>query len=248
MNEFVKQNDQIFLNVPYAEAYIPYSLFDDPESNATVASYYGEGIHTIGLFNIRFYQSDEDARDSVPLRTFNYPNTIDMYPTTYTKEKLILSVDMEEDAYIVLKFYKGDVVMNDLVKKASQNCEKFLNLLIQGKIPKGIEYTDIFFMWIKNLQINSVNPGVPSITMQIIISENARSKNNSALQFRKIAGKEKTKISDYRIHNMVDVAGHNSVMSALTFNYFSDMLTNSINMTKSGEKQNKSPLEKVLSM
>lgn len=248
MNEFIKNGNQILLNVPYAEAYIPKSIFGDPESNATIASLYGDGVHTLGLFNMRFYNSDEDERTSAKLRTFNYPNTIDMYPTHIKKEKLTLDPDMDEDTYYVLKFYLGDVVMYDLVKKASQNCEKFLNILIQGKLPKGIEYQDIFFTWIKNLNINEVNPGVPSITMQIIISENARIKNNSAVQFRKIAGKEKTKISDYKIHNMVDVAGHNSVMSALTFNYFSDMLTNSLNMSKSGEKQNKTPLEKVLSM
>jgi len=248
MNEFIKKDDNILLNVPYAEAYIPAVLFDDPNSPATVASFFGDGIRTVGLFNMRFYNSDEDERSSVKLRTFNYPNTIDSYPSEYIKEKLILSPDGYEDTYITLKFYKGDIVMKDLVKKASQNCEKFLNMLIKGKMPAGIDYTDLFFSWVRNGEINSIDPGVPSITQQIIISENARSKNNPILQFRKVAGKGNVKMSDYKIHSMVDVASYTSVMSALTFERFGDMLTSSINMTKSGAKQNKSPLEKVLSM
>jgi len=245
---FYKENDTIKLNVPYAEIYIPYDLFGDPEKESPVAYFYGDGIRTIGLFNMRFYKSEDDDRDSAKLRTFCYPNNIDTYPFEWEILTLKLSEDLEPDKYYVLKYRKGDIVMNDLVKMSSKNCERFLNLLIKGKLPTGIPYTDLLFSWIKNLEINDVNPGVPSLIMQFIISENCRSKDNPMLQFRKVAGKGNVKMTDYKVYNMVNVASHTSVMAALTFERFGDMLTSALNMTKSGVKQNKSPLEKVLSL
>lgn len=248
-NEFIKENDLIKVNVPYAEAYIPFDLFGDPENESPVAYFYGEGIKTIGLFNMRFYDSPDTDRNSVKLRTFNYPNTIETYPSEKEIVTLKLREDLDEDKYYVLKYNKGDIMMHDLGKKSSQNCEQFLNLLIKGKLPTGLSYTDLLFSWMKNLDINKIDPGVPSLTMQFIISENCRSKDDPMVQFRKVAGKdENVSLMDYKVYNMVKVASHTSVMAALAFERFSDMLTTALNMSKSGVNQNKSPLERVLSM
>ena len=89
-----------------------------------------------------------------------------------------LESDMEEDKYIIFKFYKGDIIMSTKIQKDSKNCEAFMKQLISGKLPKGLNYTDLYYAWMKNFQINGINPGVPAITLQIIISENCRSKNN----------------------------------------------------------------------
>lgn len=248
MNEFIKEGEYIVLNVPYAEAYIPKSLIGDPEKGNPTAYYYGEGIRLIGLFNMRFYKSDNDDRDSAKLRTFNYPNVITMYPSEHVTETLQLTPDMDKDVYDIQKFYKGDIIMSTKVQKRSQNCEEFMNFLIRGKLPKGLNYLDLYFAWQKNFKINSVNPGVPAITLQTIISENCRSKDDAMNQFRKVVGNSGVTMSDYRVHNMVNICSNSSVMNALTFERFGEMLTYSLNMSKSDVKQNKSPLEEVLSM
>jgi hypothetical protein len=247
-NEFIKENDLIKLNVPYAEIYLPFDIVGDPDKESPVAYWYGDGMRTIGLFNMRFYNSPDDDRDSAKLRELNYPNSIVTYPSDWEIANLKLSEDLDEDKYYILKYNKGDVIMNDLIEQKSQNCERFLNLLIKGKLPSGISYTDLFFSWLKNFKINNVNPGVPSLIMQFIISENCRSKDNPMLQFRKVAGKGNVNPTDYKVYNMVNVASHTSVMAALAFERFGDMLTASLNMTKSGTKQNKSPLERIISM
>jgi isopentenyl diphosphate isomerase/L-lactate dehydrogenase-like FMN-dependent dehydrogenase len=48
--------------------------------------------------------------------------------------------------------------------------------------------------------------------------------------------------------NMNEVSSYTSVLSALTFERFSDKLTTSLNMTRENVVQNKSPIEKVISM
>lgn len=246
MKEFVKDNENIYLNKIYAEAYIPEDLFSDGEKEATVASEYGNGIRTIGIFNMRFFDSEDEDREKIKIRTLNYPNMIETYPSEY--ETLTLTINGIKDKYRVLKYYKGDIIMSAFIKQDSENCERFLNLLTSGKIPRTISYPDILTMWIKNFQINSINPEVPAVTLQVVISEMYRDPSNPMRQFRKVAGKGKVDMGDYLAMNMNGVSSYSSVMSALTFERFSDKLTTSLNITKGGIKQNKSPIEKVLSM
>lgn len=250
VTEFKKSEDgkNIVLAVPYAEAYIPVDIIGDPDKGNPVAYEFGEGIRTIGLFNMRFYQNDEMDRESAKLRTFKYPNVITMYPSDRETVELQLAPDMDPEKYLVLKFFEGDVIMSTKIQQVSKNCEAFMNQLIKGKLPKGLSYTELYFGWEKNFEINGVNPGVPAITLQIIISENCRSKKDPMLQFRKIVNDPNVSLYDYKVHNMVDICSNSSVLNALIFERFSQMLTNSINMTKEGVKQNTTPLEEVLYM
>lgn len=248
MNEFTINGDYIVLDAPYAEAYIPQAVVGDPQKGRPVAYEYGDGFHTTGLFNIRFYKSDSEPRDSVKLRTFNYPNVILMYPTYKEVATLKLSKGMDEDKYVILKFYKGDIIMNKKIQKGSKNCEEFMDLFIKGKLPKGLSYEDLYYAWVKNFRINGVDPGVPMATLQFVISENCRSKDDPMKQFRKVINNEGVSSTDYKVHNMVDVCSNSSVMNALVFERFGEMLTSSLNMSKSGVKQNTSPLEVVLSI
>lgn len=254
MNEFIKQDGKIIVNVPYAEAYIPESLFQDssnkdPDSKTNVAVEYGEGIRTVALFNMRFYKSDEDDRDSAQLRTFKYPNTIDTFPTDQYVDILQLGKDAEPQKYRVLQYYRGDIMMDAQIPKSSLNCEKYLNLQISGKLPDGIGYQELLLSWMKNFRINGVNPKVANLTLQLMLSENARVRDNPMMQYRKLAGKQdKQDDKDFIICNMHEVASYSSVLAGLSFNNFSNKLLTGLNMSKEGNKQSKTPLEKVMSM
>jgi hypothetical protein len=251
VTEFVKSADgkSIVLAVPYAEAYIPSDIIGDPEKGNPVAYQFGDGIRTIGLFNMRFYPDEDADRESTKLRTFKYPNVITMYPSDKEDNvQLQLDPDMDPDKYCVLKFYEGDIIMSTKNQQKSQNCEAFMNQLIKGKLPKGLNYMDLYFAWDKNFDINGMNPGVPAITLQLIISENCRAKGDPMKQFRKIVNNEGVTLYDYKVHNMVDICSNSSVFNALIFERFSEMLTSSINMTKEGVKQNTTPLEKIVTM
>lgn len=245
MNEFTKDAEYVYINVPYAEAYIPDILFGDPEKPSTIASEYGQGIRSIGIFYMRYFTNDNQKRNEVPVKTFNYPNIIEMYPSEVSVETL--TFDDTTEKYRVLKFHKGDIMMSSFIKQDSTNCEMFLTMMTTGKIPRSLSYEGILQAALKNFDINGVNPGVPSVTVQIIISELCRSRKDPALQFRKVAGKGNTDMHDYKSANMNEVSSYSSVMAALTFERFSDKLATSLNMTKLGTKQTKSPIERVIS-
>lgn len=251
MNEFIKDGENILVNAEYAEAYIPYDLVGDNEKGRPTAYRYGEGIRCIGVFNMKFFDSEEDIanRDAKKVRTFNYPNEITMYPSNQDVMTLQLSSDMNPEKYLVLGFRKRDIMMKSRIQKNSKNCEAFLDFLFKGKLPKGLSYTDLYFSWIKNFQINATNPGVPAITLQLILSENCRSAADPMKQFRKVSEEPGVSMTDYRVHNMVDICSNSSVMNSLIFERFGQMLSYAINMSKDkGTKQSISPLEDVLSM
>ena len=65
-NELLNDGKYIFINTPYAEAYIPDELFDnlvdaDEPKASSLAYDTGEGIVTIGLFYMRFFDSAENV-------------------------------------------------------------------------------------------------------------------------------------------------------------------------------------------
>ena len=250
MNEFRLSSDgeNVVLNVPYAEVYIPYDVYNDsPDKGGKPVAYaYGDGVRTIGLFNIRFYKDEDQDRNSTKLRTFNYPNTITMMPSDKEVVTMQLEPTMDEDKYVVFKFYEGDIIMSSKIQKSSKNCEDFMNQLIKGKLPKGLSYTDLYFAWIKNFEINGMNPGVPAIILQMIISENCRTKEDPMVQFRKVVNNPGVQLTDYTVHNMVDICSNSSVFNALTFERFKEMLATSLSMTRRGTQQNTTPLEEVL--
>ena len=243
---YSSDGNNVIINVPYAEVYIPYDIVGDPSKGNPVAYNYGEGIRSVGAFNMKFFDNENADRDKSKLRVFKYPNEITMFPTDREVKVLKLDKNLNEDKYLILKFYQGDVIMASNIEKKSRNCEAFLNQLIQGKLPRGLGYDDLYFLWSKNFTINGVNPGVPAITKQMIIAENCRVTGDPSMQFRKIVNNPGVTKYDYTVHNMVDICANSSVLNALIFERFGDMLTSSLNMTKEGVEQNTTPLEEVL--
>jgi hypothetical protein len=196
---------------------------------------------------MRFFDSEDTPREKVKVRTCNYPNIIETRPSgDITVE--ILEFNGEIDKYKVLRYFKGDIFMDAASQEAATNAEMFTRLITSGKVPKSLSYDDIFFAWIKNFEINGVNPAVPPIALQTIISEMCRDPNDISKQFRTVAGKGKVDPYSYIMLNMNAVSAYSSVMSSMSFERFAEKLTTSLNMTKDGVKQKPSPIEQIITM
>lgn len=247
MNEFTRDGDDIVLNVPYAEAYLPESLFKETDSDSAVAVEYGEGFKVVGIFNMRFFNSDQEPRDSKPIRTFNYPNPIVTYPDSSTIQKLEL-IPGRPDRYRVFRYYLGDTVMGSEEVEATGNCTKFLHMIIRGKIPTTMPYDEFIHVWEKNFEINSFNPGVPSVTLQMIWAELCRDPDDVTKPFRFKYGRGNASPTNYNLVNMNTVAAATSVFSGLSFERLGEKMASAINMTRSGAEQRRSPVEDVLTM
>lgn len=249
MNEFVENGDFINVNVPFMEAYIPFELFtQDAESKSAVASPYGEGYRVIGQFNVRCFDNDQQERFSKKLKTFNYPNYIITYPSASAVETISIDRKKEAEKYIIFKYYKGDIMMSTYSKMDNDNCEAFLNILMRGKIPTTIEYGNLLKTWETNFEINGFEPGVPSLTLQVILSHLCRNPNDFTQPYRMIAGRVEKAENNYAAVNMEQAAANTSVMAGLTFQNMGAMLTTGLNISKKNIKQSISPAEKVLSM
>ena len=249
MNEFVRKDDKIYVNVPYAEGYIPQSLFNpDLETKSSIAVRYGEGFKLVGIFNMRFYDSDEEPRDSKPLRTFNYPNMIMTYPSESSIATLKLSEFSDAEPYIIMKYYMGDVIMDAEEVQAVANCTKLLNMITKGKIPNTIPYDKLVEIWHNNFTINNFNPRVPSLVLQMIWAEMCRDPDDITKPFRMKYGLGNADTTHYTETNMNNVSAASSVFSALSFERIKEKLASSVNMTRNGTEQMRSPVEEVLSM
>lgn len=247
-NEFIQRDESIYLNVPYAEAYISEDLFGEKDTTSAVAVPYGEGFKLVGIFNMRFFKSDEDKRESAPICTFNYPNTIITYPSGSMASSLQLFEDRPAERYRILKYYMGDVVMEAETVESVNNCTKFLNMITRGKIPSTIGYAEFLKIWQNNFQINNFNAHVPAVVLQMIWAEMCRNPDDITKPFRMTWGQGNADPNKYISTNMNNVAAATSVFSAMSFERVGEKIATSINMSRAGTEQRRSPVEEVITM
>lgn len=243
-NEFVADNENIYVNSLYAEAYIPQYLFDPEDKEGATAREYGTGFETMGLFNMRFFNTEDYDREKSPIETFNCPTIIETYPTSSTVENVVLNGVSERCR--VLKYEKGDIMMKKFLPKGHTSCEKFINLLIAGYIPSTFAYEDVNTIWTTNFDIMGINPGVPDIVKQLIISKLYRNKKNPTEEFALVAGLPGVKPTDYLTLNPRQIVANSSVLAALGFEDFGEQLGASILMSKKNIKQQRSPVEDII--
>ena len=252
-DELINDGKYIYINTPYAEAYIPNEIFDKPTEDPTASSLAydaGDYVVTIGIFCMRFFNSDENLqqnREKSPVRTLIYPNKIETHPSGH-REKGVLTINGVTDTYRVYKYYQGDILMESASKKSYMNTEMMTKLVMSGKLPKSLSYDDLYFSWFDSFRVNAINPGIPPVLMQAIVAKMCRSGNNVNEQFRMQASKKKVDPHDYIMLSMNQVAAYSSAMSGMAFERFSEKLTTSLIMSKEGLKQEPSPIEKLLTI
>ena len=243
LSNFLKDDgDNIIFTGHYMEIYVPESYFA-----TKLAEIEGSVINVFGVLECAVFDSKDKK---IIQETLNLPTTIvlhfnDMY---ISKLNLYPKLDNSEPMnYHVLKFYKNNIVMSNVIQRDSTNVELFVNLICGGKI-KGIPYDKILTVWQKNLELNNVNLGVPSSILEIIISEIYRNAKNPNEKFSKYIQKNPKDMYNYRASNIREICSRNSTFSALTFEDFDMMLTSSLNMTNYNKKQVDSPIEQVIKM
>ena len=159
--ELLNDGKYIFIDTPYAEAYIPDDLFDRPNedpSPSSLAYNTGESIVTIGIFYMRFFDTDENTtalRDKTKVRTLTYPNKIETFPSGNTTRET-LTINGVTDVYRVLRYNKGDILMEATSKKSANNVEMFTKLVMAGKVPRSLSYDELYFTWKKNFEIKTM--------------------------------------------------------------------------------------------
>ena len=249
--ELMNDGKYIYINCPYAEMYIPEEIIDTPTGDpkpSSISYEYGTGFVTFGICYMRFFKDPNQSRNEVPVRTLVYPNLIETHPSDSSKG-IALMINGKADKYRILKYEHGDVLMEATSRKSSQNCEAFMRLLSSGKIPNSLTYDEVYQAWMDNYAINGMTPNAPAVMLQAIIGEMYRADRDPSRQFSTlIRAHPQADPRSYQAMSMNAVSAYSSVMSALSFERMAEKLTSSINMTKSGVKQKKSPIEQIITM
>lgn len=240
----------IYIGSEYAEAYIPDDLFDGVAEDPTASSvaYVSVGsLFTIGIFYMRFFNSEEQPRDKVPIVTANYPNIIESRPSGETTKET-LTINGKSTKFRVFRYYKGDIFCEKGCRKAGANVELFTNMMLRGHIPSSLSYEDIYHAWRKCFAINGISSKIPPVLMQAMVAKMCRNKKNIKQEFRYVAGKGSSDPYGYESVGINTISAYTSALSSMIFERFGEKLTTSIIMTKEGTDQERSPIEDVITM
>jgi hypothetical protein len=234
---FLKSDGKfIYLDTNYAEFYIPMYYFQESD----FAEDLGDTIKTLGIFKIKINNE---------FHIFNAPSMIELFVIDSIESTLKIQGDTEETQYKILKYQKGQKIMNSYMIEDSSNAESFMNLILKGKIPNLIKYSDSIKIWRKNQELNSVNLGIPSTKEELIMSVAYRYNKNPEMKFshaiNDIPGITEY---DYQMNNIRQICQYTSTFSSLVFEDIDSMITTSLNRTKNHGNEAFSPVEMLFKL
>lgn len=234
---FKSDDLHIYLNISYAEFYIPMYYFD---SRWAIR---GSGtISVLGLFNIGLFENGKLKE----IKFMNLPTTIEL--EVYDEEERTLSFEGSPDTKcLVLKYLNGQKLMESTTIEDSENAQTFLDIIVKGKLPPTIPYSKVLTVWTKNQELNNVNFGVPSSILEMILAVAYRDKNNMEKKFSTVIGLHpETSEYDYKMAKIREICQYASTFTAMTFEDINAMITTSVNRTRENKYEMESPVEKII--
>lgn len=244
MSEYFKSDGRfIYLEKPYCEFYIPQFYFDG--SNG-FAQDMGASINVMGIFNVGFFENGNLKE----IKILNLPSWVTIYVYDNFNKAIKLPGETDPVPCRVFQYYKGNKVMNSAIIQDSENCEKYLDFILKGKVPSSVPYDYSLSLWRKNQLMNKVHMGVPSVIEELILSATYRYKNDISKKFAHVIGKDPKNISqfDYQMVNVRQICQFTSTFTAVTFEDIDSMITTSLNRTREHKTETPSPIEKVIKM
>ena len=243
MQYFRTDGEYIYLEAEYAEFYVPKSYFEDTSKFAEDA---GVVIKALGVFDVGFFVGGQLKETKV----LNIPTMIDIFVIDSEDRDVHLPNDPESVTPCkVLKYTKGQKIMNSGVIEDSSNVEMYLNFIIKGKVPPIVPYEKSLQIMRKNQSLNGCSLGVPSMMEELVLSAAYRYKENPNIKFSHVIGKN-PEISqyDYIMSNIRQICQYTSTFTGMTFEDLDSMVTTSLNRTRTKTPEAFSPIEELLKL
>ena len=240
--EFRKDDKYVYFVGKYMEVYIPEMYFEKD-----IAEIIGDHFRTMGVLNFRTF-NDTDGNKPNKLRTFNLPIDINTFPSGgYEVKTMDLIGNKQEDTYYVCKYYNGDIFCDSKNPASRMAFERFLNILIGGKLPVTLPYKDIIEIWNRNLSMNGINFDIPDVVKEVVIASIYRSKSDQHIQFSKVIGKNpKVSQYDYVTASPREITKQAGTYIGISFENMDEMLISGINNGRYNKKEIESPVEELL--
>jgi len=220
------------------EIYLP-SYFLNPEEG--IAAIMGNQVESVGLF--WFKVGEEFYELQIPVKmVFEF--------TEQTKKKMRLKPAMPEIEYTIFTLTNGNAFMYDKNhKQDSDDLTWFISKLIEGaKLPPTISYDEVYPLFARALEITKINDrlGVPSLTIEFILSELFRERKNTSTPYRIAYDGKRLNAYDYRMIRIVKVPEMNSTFTGMIGEDIKQQLVSGILKNREGKKERISPIERVL--
>lgn len=229
------ENGKIHCN-QYIEIYIPMEYF-----NNKVATNKGSSIETLGLVYIREFPNNTEG----PLKLLNLPTEINLM--VYDFEQETIKVNNDPIDVLTLKYLKDAYVLHQTVTKGRDVANKFLDMMLAGKLPKTLNYTKVIDIWWRNLEISGISYKVPSKIFEMIIATIYRNPRNMKQRYGQYYGKQTSPSGyDYQTGNVRSVVKDLSTFSGMVFEDIGNMISNGINNSIEEIEEPISPLEKII--
>lgn len=233
---------KIAVNIPYLEVYIPMSFFDTAGKFATDN---GETIRVIACLPIGIYENGAFKE----FRTLKLAECMDLYVYDSEIKQMLIPGMQQEEPVRVLKYFEGQEIMNNFIIHNSLNVQRFMDMILKGKLPPTLRYDYSMLLWNKNLELNELSLGVPATNRELILSVQYRDKSAPTRTFaERLNSDPNATMLDFIMVNNRQICQFTSTFTALTFEDFDSMVTSSLKRTKEGIQEPVSPLEQIIKM
>ena len=236
--DFLKKvKTSIVVNTHHINIYVPAQFFD-----SGMANWLGDKCMTTGMFFIETFGS-ETAKGK--LFKLNIPVALILNFSSKTDVTRQIATSVPEAKYYRLGLEKGDVLIENLNHVQDiESTISFMSFFNSGKVDKSTPYIELHDIFKESARLNSVNLGVPSAMVEVMISEMMRDVKDGDVPYRQIYGTAKDK--GYEPFSVKDVAKTSSVFSALAFEDINASMQIAVKKTIEGKKQFESPIEKAI--
>ena len=243
MDAFRSDGNRIYVDAEYLELLIPTDWFDESKKFAVDM---GNSINLLGVCYVALYEKEGGEPT---IKTMNVPTWIqvNVYETTVRRMLLPGSDDMEQVR--VLKYYKGNDLTAARIIADVSNAEKYLKMIMAGKLPGSISYNDSLNLWLRNQHMNDMVFDVPSVILEMLLATSYRDPKDLSKKFATVYGQSANASPfAYRMINNRQISQYASTFTAMTFEDFDAMVTASVNRTMQHKEETISPLEKIIKM
>lgn len=231
------ENGKIYCK-EYMEIYVPLDYFD---ANHTFAVNNGSSIETFGVVFTRAFPKGQEG----PIQLFNVPVIIDLMIYEFKYETI--SVHHRNIDVMTLQYPKGSYILHQTVTRGREVAEAYLSSVLNGKLPRVLNYNKPLNLWWRNLEISGVSFKVPSDVYEMIIATIYRNPKNPKERYGQYYGKQSNPNGyDYQTDNVRAVVKNLSTFSGMVFEDMSKMITSGINNSLDEIEEPISPLEKII--
>lgn len=233
-NSFLKKVDKgIICDVFEMGIIIPKDYFE-----LGIAEMIGEKLQTLGIF----YFYVKKTNSSPPKKyLLNIPSPIKIQFT-----KVIDSKTEDKDSKIFI-MTEGDTFMeSETIVKNPNNVYKFATLFHSGNFPKTT-YEAIYTQYMQVQFDNKTLLGVPSSTIEGIISEICRWNKDTSKPFRLGLAKN-AKPNDFKMIGIRNLPRQLSTFSGITFEDINQSIASGIARTRTGKEEKITSIEKIVKM